>query len=126
MKKDLTPWLLLPSIALTLGGVSLLAPPRAASAAPPAVSRTAAKTLTLDDGDGDELLEHWGDPKYAREELVQLAGIGGGFILLGLLPLARHARRPAPGMVVEMPAQSDFLKLDGRSQSDSEPTRKAA
>ena len=35
------------------------------------------------DDDGDELLEHWGDPKYSREERIQLAGMLGAFARRG-------------------------------------------
>lgn len=81
-RKDRAPWLLLPAILLTLGGMSVLGPGQRAQAAPPLPSKAAPPALG-DDGDGDELLEHWGDPKYAQEERLQLAGIAGGFFLLG-------------------------------------------
>jgi hypothetical protein len=92
--QDRLPWLLLPGILLTLGGVTLLAPRRAAQAAPPTVQAAPkAPTPALDDdGDGDELLEHWGDPKYAREERLQLAGMAGGFVLLGGLACRKRVR----------------------------------
>ena len=48
--------------------------------APPALHGTPTEAsitaLTLDvDDDGNELLEHWGDPKYAAEERLQTAGL---------------------------------------------------
>ena len=71
MKKDLTPWLLLPGIVLTLSGVTLLAPHQAAQAAPPTPQTP--KVFAYDDGDGDELLEHWDNPLYyARSPLANV------------------------------------------------------
>ena len=83
---------------LTLSGVTLLAPRRAAQAAPP-VSPAAAKPAPAlyDDGDGDELLEHWGDPKYAREERLQMAGGAAGFALLGGMAWRKRTRRYVAG-----------------------------
>ena len=46
-----------------------------------------------DDGDGDELLEHWGDAKYAREERLQMAGAAVGFALLGGLSWRKRTRK---------------------------------
>jgi hypothetical protein len=92
-QKDNLPWLLMPCVLLTLCSVTLLVPRHSAQAAPTAASASkpvsAAKPVfktasaeTYDDGDGDELLEHWGDPKYSREERVQMAGGAIGFLLL--------------------------------------------
>ena len=48
-----------------------------------------------DDGDGDELLEHWGDPKYSQEERIQMAGAAAGFAVLGGLSWRKRVgRRP--------------------------------
>ena len=96
-RKDRAPWLLLPGILLTLSGVTLLAPHQAAQADPPA-AQADAKPAMEDDGDGDELLEHWGDPKYAREGRLQMAGMAGGFLLLGGLAYRRRVRRRAPAV----------------------------
>ncbi len=92
---DRAPWLLLPLMVMTLSGVTFLAPRYAAQAAPqaaPQAALTASKPALAeyDDGDGDELLEHWGNPKYSQEERVQLAGMAGGFLLLGGLALRRR------------------------------------
>ena len=92
---DRAPWLLLPLIVLTLGSVTLLAPRRPAQAAPPPAAAQPAAPAAYDDGDGDELLEHWGSPKYGREARLQMAGIGGGFLLLGTAAAYRRRRRPA-------------------------------
>ncbi len=94
-RKDRAPWLLLPCVLLTLGGVTLLAPRQAAQAAPnpPPVAPNPAPPAIDDDGDGDELLEHWGDPQYAREERLQMAGMAGGFLLLGGLACRKRVQR---------------------------------
>ncbi len=120
MKRDFAPWLLVPCAALSLSAVSFLAPRQPAQAAPPAVQAAAPKAPAYDDGDGDELLEHWSDPKYAREERSQLAGIAGVLLLLGTTALARRKnRRPAPAL----PAEADFLKQPAARPAK---TRKAA
>lgn len=123
-KRDLTPWLLLPGIMLTLSSVTLLAPHQtAAQAASPAptVKPQALQPSAYDDGDGDELLEHWGDPKYAREEQRQMAGIAFGLlVLLGFR--ARRRRSQHRCEVVSLPSEADFLKQDSRARD----TRKAA
>ena len=92
MKKDLAPWLLPPCILLALSGVTLLAPHGAALAAPPAPHQ-AAPQAAEGDGDGDELLEHWSDPQFSREEQRQMAGMAAGFLLLGTAAAVRRARR---------------------------------
>jgi hypothetical protein len=114
MKKDFLPWMLLPGIMLTLSGVTLLAPRQAALAAPPAPARQAPKEPVYDDGDGDELLEHWGDPQFSREAERQMAGMGAGFVLLGTLALSRRSRKKHRCAAVPLPSQSDFLKLAPR------------
>lgn len=90
---DRAPWLLLPLMVLTLSGVTFLAPHHAAQAAPQTAPGTSKPALAeYDDGDGDELLEHWGNPKYTQEERVQLGGMAGGFLLLGGLAFRRRQR----------------------------------
>jgi len=93
-RKDRLPWLVLPSLLMTLSSVTLLAPRRAAQAAPPSPAPTAPSAIE-GDGDGDELLEHWGDPQYAREERLQMAGMTGGFLMLGGLAYRKRTRRQA-------------------------------
>ena len=78
------PWALLPCILLTLSSTTLLARPQAVRAAAPKAA------APYDDGDGDELLEHWGDPKYSHEERVQMAGIAA--LMVPALLLARRGR----------------------------------
>jgi hypothetical protein len=133
MKKDFAPWLLLPGIMLTLSGVTLLAPHQAALAAPPALAQPAPKELVYDDGDGDELLEHWGDPQFSQEAQRQMAGMGAGFALLGVLALSRRSQKKRRGEAVPLPSESDFLKLASRPALDAQTdthtqtdTRKAA
>jgi len=128
MKKDLTPWLLLPSIVLALSGVSLLAPRQAALAAPPAPAQPALKEPVYDDGDGDELLEHWGDPQFSREAQRQMAGMAAGFVLLGTAAAVRRTRRKSCGETVSLPGEADFLKLSAQTQPATQhaETRKAA
>ncbi|BDI31931.1 hypothetical protein CCAX7_39820 [Capsulimonas corticalis] len=97
-KFDLAPYLVVPAIVLTLSSVSLLsfrlpthadtlphpAAVHAALAAPAPEAATVNNPVPsmqpADDGDGDELLEHWGDPKYSQEERIQLAGMGALFL----------------------------------------------
>ena len=127
MKRDFAPWLVLPGIVLTLGSVTLLAPRQAALAAPPASVQPAPAAPAYDDGDGDELLEHWGDPQYSREERLQLGGIAVGFLLLGAINACRRPRRDLSCEVVQMPRESDSLKLGSQAESPSRSnTRKAA
>ena len=127
-KKDFAPWLLLPGIVLTLSTVSVLAPHRAAEAAPAASPQTAPKAATYDDGDGDELLEHWGDPQYSLEARRQMAGMAGGFLLLGVLAVRRRACRAERCEIVPLPSQTDFLRLDSSPEYETRQyeTRKAA
>lgn len=94
-RKDRAPWVLLPCTLLTLGGMTLLAPRQAAQAAPPPAAQSAPSAAS-DDGDGDELLEHWGDPKYAREGRLQMAGMAGGFLILGGLAYRKRVRATRP------------------------------
>ena len=70
---------------LALSGVGLLVPRQSAQAAPPTTSAAKPAPVMDDDGDGDELLEHWGDPKYAHEERLQMAGGAAAFALLGTM-----------------------------------------
>ena len=87
------PWALLPCILLTLSSTTLLARPHAARADAPKAAPSTAAAAPYDDGDGDELLEHWGDPKYSREERVQMAGMAGiAALLVPALLLARRGR----------------------------------
>lgn len=102
------PRLLLPCVFLALGGVSLLSFRQPAPAHPlaslahPLASPTpqaevgASATDGGDgDGEGDELLEHWGNPTYSREEWVQMEGAAAGFLLLGVLAWRKRSLRPA-------------------------------
>lgn len=117
MKKDLTPWLLLPSIVLTLSGVTLLAPHQAALAGPP-IPTQAVPLAPAGDGEGDELLEHWGDPQFSQEEQKQMAGMAAGFLVLGATAAIRRARRNSRLGTVPMPSEADFLKLAPQITSD--------
>ena len=122
------PWILVPSILLTLSAVTLLAPrPTAQAAAPPA--QVAAKTAppAYDDGDGDELLEHWDNPRYGAEERVQIGGAAAGFLLLGAVVWGKRSRRPAAysGLTlvdVSDPVKTQYLK----SEQSVAQERKAA
>ena len=129
-KKDFTPWLLLPGIVLTLSSVTLLAPHQTAqAAAPPAPlnAQAAPKTIAYDDGDGgNELLEHWGDPQYGREERVQMTGMACGFLLLGVFAFRRRTRNQSRCEIVPLPGESDFLKLDSHQSDSHWDSRKAA
>lgn len=124
--QDKTSWLLLPCVLLALSGVSVLAPRYAAQAAPPA-AQAASPAAPPDapqavpanpdaahedgDGDGDELLEHWGDPKYAQEERIQMAGMAGGFLLLGGLTWRRRLRRRGQNRSAEEPQVIEWKEL---------------
>jgi len=126
MKKDLTPWLLLPSIALALSTVTLLAPHQAALAAPPTPPQAVPQAPA--DDDGDELLEHWGDPHFSREAQRQMAGMAAGFLLLGTAAAVRRTRRKSRCETVSLPGEADFLKLSAQTQPATQhaETRKAA
>lgn len=117
-KREIMPWLLLPGVVLTLSGVSLLVPRQPAQAASPAhtaAPKAAAPNAdAYNDGDGDELLEHWGDPKYSLEERKQIAGIAAGFCVLGTVAYRRRIGRRSRCEIVRMPTEADFLKLDSR------------
>jgi hypothetical protein len=97
-RKDRAPWLLLPSVFLALGSVTLLAPHRAAQAAPAPQATPKSAAPAYDDGDGDELLEHWGDPKYVREQRLQGAGIAVGFVFLVGCAYRNRSRRHSAGL----------------------------
>ncbi len=84
------PWALLPCVLLALSSVTLLAPPRAARAEAPKAAPHPAAAVPYDDGDGDELLEHWGDPQFSREARLQMAGMAA--LLVPVLLLARRGR----------------------------------
>lgn len=129
MKTEFQPWLLPPLILLTLSGVTLPAlygaaraaapvsspaPAASASSAPPK-TQTLSQTLAYDDGDGgDELLEHWGDPRYSREERSQMLGMACGLGLLGVWTVRRRTRKRPACDLVPLPTEADFLKLDSR------------
>ena len=126
-KRDFAPWLLLPSVVLALSAVSVLAPRQAAHAAPPAPQDAAAgPKAAFDDGDGDELLEHWGDPKYSGEARTQLAGIAVGFLALSTVAAGTRARRIRRSDVVPRPPEAEFLKRSPSAAASTTDHRKAA
>lgn len=124
-KRDFAPWLLLPSIVLALSAVSVLAPRQPVQAAPPAAQAPTPKAA-FDDGDGDELLEHWGDPKYSGEARTQLAGIAVGFLVLSAAAAGTRARRIRRCDVVPMPTEAEFLKRSPSAAASAADHRKAA
>lgn len=126
MKRDFAPWLLLPSVVLTLSAASFLAPRQTVQAAPPAPQTATAPKAVLDDGDGDELLEHWGDPKYSGEERTQLAGIAVGFLVLSTAAAGSRARRARRCDVVPLPTETEFLKRSLSAAASVTDHRKAA
>ncbi len=79
MKLDKSVCAVMASAALALSSMSFILCPtvHAADSAhtPSEASKTAMSIETEGDGDGDELLEHWGDARYSREERFQLAGM---------------------------------------------------
>jgi len=108
-----TPWIALSCVLLTLSGVTLLAPRQAAqadSSPPPAATQPAA--AAYDDGDGDELLEHWDNPRYATEERVQIAGTAASFLLLGVVVWGKRARRPHPQARLTLADVSEPIKTE--------------
>ncbi len=111
-RKDPAPWLLLPCALLALGSVTILAPHQAAQAAPPLApaARPFLPPGAGDDGDGDELLEHWGDPKYVREERLQMGGMAAGFLLLNGLAYRGRIRRRARAAVPVSEGVTDLRK----------------
>ena len=116
-KKDIAPWLLLPCVVLALSSVTLLAPHQAALAAPLPAATSAVPQAA--EGDGDELLEHWGDPQFSREEQKQMAGMAAGFLLLGTAAGVRRTRRLRRSETILLAGEPDTL--DTRTD-----TRKAA
>ena len=127
--KNRAPWILLPCVLLALGGVTLLVPRHTVQAAsPPTVSHSAAKpAAAYDDGDGDELLEHWDSPRYGAEERVQIGGAAVGFLFLGAVVWGKRSRRDASysGLTlvdISGPVKTEFVKSEN-SRADE---RKAA
>jgi hypothetical protein len=129
--KNRAPWILLPCVLMTLGGVTLLVPHHTAQAAPPsALAHSAAKptaATVYDDGDGDELLEHWDSPRYGAEERVQIGGAAVGFLFLGVVVWGKRSRRTTAyaGLTlvdISDPLQTEFLK----SEQSLAEERKAA
>jgi len=109
-RSDRAPWILLPSVLLTLSSVTVLGSHHSAEAAPQTAvpAPKPAPMAEYDDGDGDELLEHWGDPKYSHEERVQIAGMAAGFTILGVFAFSKRARRrqqSAPRATEDMTAE---------------------
>ena len=124
-------WILFPCILLALGSVTLLVPRHTVQAASPsAMSHSTARStaaVAYDDGDGDELLEHWNSPRYGAEERVQIGGAATGFLLLGMVVWGKRSRRTASyaGLTlvdVSDPLKSEFLK----SEQSLAKERKAA
>ena|SRR3569833_2329171 len=77
------------AVTLTIAGMSIFAPTSQAQTVAP-VSTSAAPTSTTpaaeyNDGDGDELAEHWTDPKDIHEQRYQLAGMMILFIAAGVI-----------------------------------------
>lgn len=129
--KNRAPWIVLPCVLLTLGGVTLLTPHHTAQAASPTVlAHSAAKPTTAvayDDGDGDELLEHWDSPRYGAEERVQIGGAAAGFLFLGVVVWGKRSRRNVSyaGLTlvdISDPIKTEFLK----SEQSLAEERKAA
>ena len=87
--------LLTASLALALSGMSVLLPHTPARAQAPkfvlAGVTTPAAPVEDGDGDGDELLEHWGDPRYSHEQAVQLCGMAAFFSVCGAVSCRRRA-----------------------------------
>lgn len=95
-------WIIAASALLTLSGASLIVCPnaRAGSLAPvnaplaphqPTEASQTAMSLAPDD-DGDELLEHWSDPKFSNEERLQIAIIAGSLSLGAVAGAARRKK----------------------------------
>ena len=74
VRTDKSVCIVIGSAVLTLASLSFVFCPTA-HAGGPAKSAVAASAPADDDGDGDELLEHWNNPAYAGEERRQLAGL---------------------------------------------------
>jgi len=78
-----------------IAGMSIFAPvTQAQTVMPaPAASPTApAATPEYNDGDGDELAEHWTDPKDIREQHNQLAGMIVLFVVTGAIVASKKMK----------------------------------
>ncbi len=105
---DKVPFTLALLIGLMLSGIGFLAPRTHAQSAPTRPVSLAVKppvpapadpgpaaghSLAIDDdGDGDELMEHWGNPVYFHEERKQLGGLAVVFVLLGVAAYRRQQK----------------------------------
>lgn len=86
MRLDKGVCVVMASAALALSSLSFVFCPTARAQSPAHGASGASKTamsIEIDDGDGDELREHWGDARYSREERLQLAGIAALLSLAG-------------------------------------------
>lgn len=112
LSSDRLPWLLLPCILLTLGGVTILMPHQKEQSASTHPQSTPKPTVEpYDDGDGgNELLEHWDSPKYAAEERVQVMGAAVGFLLLGVIVWGKRASQPQPYVQLKLVDLTQPLK----------------
>lgn len=88
---DKSLWTIALSALLALSSVSLFFCPTAHAGSPvpvapaghtPTEASKTALMLQPDDG-GDELLEHWSDPKFGREERAQMLGIIAALVCAG-------------------------------------------
>jgi len=74
---------------LAIAGMTIFAPVTQAQTVTPAL---AASTPAYNDGDGDELAEHWTDPKDIREQRNQLAGMVVLFLVTGAIVASKKMK----------------------------------
>ena len=75
-----------------LAGIAIFAPVTHAQTAAAAPAAAPAGMPEYDDGDGDELAEHWTDPKDIREQKNQLAGMMLLFAVSGGIAVRRKMK----------------------------------
>jgi hypothetical protein len=90
-RKDRAPLLLTAGFLLPLVAMSTLWLRHPAHASATESSHVGMYSMADPDGDGEALLEHWGDPKDIHEQRVQIGGMLVFFGAMGALSLRRRA-----------------------------------
>jgi len=75
-----------------IAGLTIFAPVTQAQTVTPAPAASTSAPAAYDDGDGDELAEHWTDPKDIREQRNQLAGMVVLFLVTGAIVASKKMK----------------------------------